>query len=69
MNIDQLIDELKKYPGKSQVLVTWEGTEHELETDMVYQVTSGVVMLDADGNFYKEDYISEGRVRDPLEGY
>jgi len=59
----ELISLLLALP-EAEVIITWEGTENSIETDNVY-VAQGYIVLDADGNHYRDAYISGQRVIEP----
>ncbi len=58
MTVQDLIDELRKFPPTAQVRATWEGT---IETISVYSTPNGCVLIDADGDFYRARYESGER--------
>jgi hypothetical protein len=58
MKVNELIAVLQRYDQEAEVQVTWEGIFRELESDNVYECPEndrlkGLVLIDADGNFYK----------------
>ncbi len=56
ITIKELIDILCKFPIDTKICITWESTINSLEKENIYMSKWGVVLLDADGNSYKEDY-------------
>lgn len=56
----ELIAELQKYPSDAQVIVTWEGTTHGIDTDSIYMCADGVLAIDADDNFYRDEFVRNG---------
>ncbi len=68
MTIGELKKELSKYPDDYNVQVTWESCVWPIYEDNIYQVPienvvhrkhmKGLVFIDADGNDYKEDFMS-----------
>lgn len=71
MKISELIKTLQQRQetwGDVEVEITWEGVTRHLSPAHVYcspptDKYAGVLLLDADENFYKKDY-----AKDPLEG-
>lgn len=57
MTVSELLEALAKYPAEANVVVTWESTFHE---PSIYVAKNGTVIIDADGDFYRED-IEAGR--------
>ena len=54
MKATDLIALLQKYAERNpEVIVTWEGTMHELTPAHVYMGTDGNLLIDADGCGYK----------------
>ena len=58
MTIQQLIDRLKQEDSNATVAVTWEGIIRHIDDDSIYRTPKGLVLIDADDNFYKEDWQS-----------
>lgn len=66
MRISKLIETLEKRldkHGDREVEVTWESIVVSIEQDSIYLAKEGILLIDADGNFYKE-----GFAVDPAEG-
>jgi hypothetical protein len=63
IKVRELIEELKKYDPEADLAATWEGIVRGVT---VYQSKDGVVLIDADSGFYRDDFVS-GRheARDP----
>jgi len=57
MTVAELIAELQKHPPESPVVGTWEGVFAEVH---VYRGADGTVLLDVDGNSYKDRFQQEG---------
>lgn len=57
MTVAELIAALTAYPPEADVLVTWESTFHDVS---VYQAKNGAVIIDGDGDFYRERIESGG---------
>jgi hypothetical protein len=55
MKIIDLIVALEDYDFDENVLVTFEGITRDIS---VYQAKDSTVLIDADDNFYKEDFLS-----------
>ena len=49
MTVQEMIEELKKYPPGELVVSTWEGVIRE---HTVYRAKDGTVCIDSDGCFY-----------------
>lgn len=47
-----LQNRIKKH-GDIEVIGTWEGTDHEIDTDNIYMTKNGNLAIDVDGNSYK----------------
>ena len=62
ITVGELIEILKSYPKKMKVMTTWESTLHSLQKKNVYVSVTGSLYLDADENFYKEEF-----AKDPKE--
>jgi len=62
MNIGELREELAKYPKTAKVMITWEGIFHLIRKSNIYRAPNGVVVMDADENFYKRE-ILDGQKR------
>jgi len=58
MNIEELKGILNLYDSNAQVMVTWESIFCEIDVDSIYKAPNGVIVIDADGNFYKERIVS-----------
>lgn len=56
LNVGSLIELLKKYPKDMKVMTTWESTVHSLKKENIYESITGSLYLDADENFYKEQF-------------
>lgn len=56
MTTEELIEQLKLYPGRT-VVITWEGTANEIGPENIYLAHDGRLILDADDNFYRERII------------
>lgn len=56
LTVSQLIGILQRYPKEMKVIVTWESTVHGLEEINIYEAYTGSLYIDADANFYKEEY-------------
>lgn len=55
MTIRQLLDALESFPLDATVVGTWEGTVREIS---IYQAKDGTVLIDADGEFYRNRFES-----------
>lgn len=62
MKVKDLINELSKYNPESYVVATWESIIEEI---YVYKSRDGVVLIDANSGFYREEF-ENGR-KNPLE--
>lgn len=60
MDTEKLIEVLRKrdVDGKARVMVTWEGTTHDLSQDNIYIAIDGRLIIDADDNHYKERFVN-----------
>jgi hypothetical protein len=58
MTVKELIRELKKFSSDLEVKATWESVIVELNPDNFYVSKDGILLIDADGNSYKEKYTS-----------
>lgn len=56
LTVRSLIDILLTFPQDMKVCTTWESTINGLEKQNIYVSRFGVLLIDADGNCYKEDY-------------
>jgi hypothetical protein len=54
MTVRELMAALSKHDADRRVVVTWETTIHDLDEDQVYLSADGDVVIDGDGNSYKE---------------
>lgn len=61
MKLWQLIKVLLKFLPGSDVKVTWEGQEIDIQPKNVYKSKDGKVIIDADKNYYKQDFTKKGR--------
>lgn len=60
MTVSELIDALSKHADANQrVVVTWEGTVHDVDEDQIYLSADGDVVIDADANAYKEQIMTK----------
>lgn len=62
LSIGELIDILNNYPKEMKVIITWESLTTTLTKENIYLSKWNTLFLDADGNFYKEDF-----AKDPKE--
>ena len=62
MNVGELIEILSLYPQDMKVLITWESTTQALQKQNIYISKEEHLVLDADGNSYKEEF-----AKDPKE--
>lgn len=58
MTVRELMAVLSTKDPAAAVVVTWETTCHELDPDSVYVSADGDVVIDADGNSYKEKIVT-----------
>ena len=59
MKISEMIDVLEssmQLHGDIGINVTWEGTLHEIDECNIYLSKEGVLYIDADENFYKNEF-------------
>lgn len=56
LTVQELIKILEKYPKEMKIFTTWESTLHSLEKENIYKSSTGSLYLDADQNFYKDDF-------------
>ena len=61
MTVKELIDLLQQYPPYLEVAVTYESVVKNLNSTNLYVSADGVLLLDADGNFYRDDF-EKGRL-------
>ncbi len=61
MTVAELVEVLRRYPPDTRVQVTWETTVHEIDEDAVYLTPYDGLLIDADGNAYKEWFLKGGR--------
>lgn len=59
MTARALIAALSKHRPDAEVLVTWESTFHQVDEDQIYVSADGDVVIDADGNAYKEQIMTQ----------
>lgn len=59
ITVQELIDAISKFPPKTKVCTTWESTIHTLLTENIYMSKWGVLFIDADDNFYKNEFRQE----------
>lgn len=53
--VKDLIDELSRYDEDSRIMVTFEGITRWFS---IYQAKDGTILIDADGEFYKDKFVS-----------
>lgn len=60
MTVKELIAELERHDPNATVLVTWEGTVHEIEPDLIYvsRRHGGALLIDGDTGYYKAQFTS-----------
>lgn len=70
MKVRDLIAELSKHAeANPQVIVTWETTINDIDTKHIYLSADGDLVIDADGNQYKERIMTQkGWTQRPNEG-
>ena len=56
LTVQGLIEILQKYPKDMKIMTTWESTVNSLKKENIYEAITGSLYLDADGNFYKEQF-------------
>jgi len=60
MTVRELIAALSKHADANpRVVVTWETTIHNLDEDQIYLSADGDIVIDADGNAYKEKIMTK----------
>lgn len=59
MTVKELIFELQKRDPHAEVRVTWEGVIQAIDAENIYCSADGVVLIDGDGNSYKEQFEKE----------
>ena len=58
ITVRELINWLSEYPPDTPVRITWEGILRDVDNSTIYMSHDGVLLIDADGNLYKEDFQS-----------
>jgi len=58
--VDALIAQLEQYRGKP-IMCTWEGT---LKGFTIYPSKEGIIMIDSDHEYYREQWQTQGIKRD-----
>lgn len=56
LSVKEFINILQKYPPEMKIITTWESTVHALEEQNIYESKEGHLYLDADYNFYKNQF-------------
>jgi hypothetical protein len=59
MKIGDVIKILEDYDWEEEVMVTFEGITRYFS---IYQAKDGTVLIDADGDFYKDDFVSGKKI-------
>lgn len=54
MKVGELVKLLQGYRQDEEVVVTWEGVLSGIEGSNIYLAANGNVIIDADGNCYKQ---------------
>ena len=67
MTVRELIAALSKHADANpRVIITWETTVHDIDEDEIYLSADGDLVIDADANSYKEDFMTKkGWTRSP----
>lgn len=60
----ELVGVLLTHRQDAKVLTTWENTVHDVYPDSVYVDKNGIVIIDADGNHYRDVLIRDGAEED-----
>lgn len=61
MTVNELIKLLWEYNPAAEVDVTWQGRPAGIFAENIYAAKNGVVLIDADNNFYRDDYVTGRR--------
>lgn len=57
MKIKEFIIALSDFDLEVEVKCTWEGQTWDIEPKNIYRAKNGIVLIDSDGNFYKERFM------------
>lgn len=58
MTVAEFIVVLERFDSNAQIVVTWEGTVHELSAAVVFRGADGDVYIDAEEGFVRQSIIS-----------
>lgn len=59
MTVDDLIVQLQMYPSEAEIKVVWDSIVREIDHDNIYMSDAGLLVIDADNNLYKDEYVKD----------